>query len=204
MKNVFSLFALVVIFSACQRTQYATIPAPKFEHFESSKPVQTVPKMDVPEPVVEASVAAPVEASAEVVNSSSGTSENNSVAASSSSSSAPQKLTFKQRVVTKMLTRKMVKIQKAQKANAAGKTNTLSIISAGAGVAGLVLFFIYPFVGILLALAAVILGFVGKSQIKRNDERGMGWAITGIVTGFLTFFILLLAVAFIAALLSNA
>ncbi|TAF96838.1 MAG: DUF4190 domain-containing protein [Cytophagia bacterium] len=204
MKKMLLSLALLSVFASCQRTQYASIPAPKFEHFEST-PVapKAATAVAVETPITVEAAAPTVEAMAEATATTSSVAETKAAATSTETKVAP-KLTFKQRVLAKVVSRKLQKMQRNAPNAEGGKTNTLALVSAIAGVLGLVLFFVLPGVGILLSLGAIILGFVGKSQIKKNDERGMGLAITGIVTGFLTFFILLLAVAFIASLLAGA
>ncbi|TAE38783.1 MAG: DUF4190 domain-containing protein [Runella slithyformis] len=203
MKNIFLSLALLSVFASCQRTQYASIPAPKFEHFESAPVAPKAATVAVETPITVEAAAPTVEAMDEATATTSSVAETKAAATSTETKVAP-KLTFKQRVLAKVVSRKLQKMQRNAPNAEGGKTNTLALVSAIAGVLGLVLFFVLPGVGILLSLGAIILGFVGKSQIKKNDERGMGLAITGIVTGFLTFFILLLAVAFIASLLAGA
>ncbi len=118
-----------------------------------------------------------------------------------SKETSPQKLTFKERTLGKVLTKRIEKMQNRTKPKA-GTTNAVALISGIAGLLGLVLLFTSAgAVSFLLGAAAIIMGFVGKAQIRRNDDRGIGWAITGIVSGILIFFILLLAVLFIASLL---
>jgi hypothetical protein len=58
------------------------------------------------------------------------------------------------------------------------KTNGLSIASLVLGIIGLILFCL-P----LPSLLAVIFGFVGRSQISRDQSRGRGMAIAGLVLG---------------------
>ncbi len=54
------------------------------------------------------------------------------------------------------------------------RTNDLAILSTGLGIFWL---------GGIGSLLALILGFVARSQIRRNDEGGMGLAIAGIALG---------------------
>ncbi|WP_428667722.1 DUF4190 domain-containing protein [Runella sp.] len=122
-------------------------------------------------------------------------------ARSVSKEASAKKLTLKERVFGKMLTKRIEKMQNgtAPKAN---KTNTVALLSGIAGLAGLVLLLTSAgAISILLGAVAIIMGFVGKAQIRRTGEAGVGWAITGIVSGIIIFFILLLAVLFIASLL---
>jgi hypothetical protein len=114
---------------------------------------------------------------------------------------SPKKKSFKEKVIGKVVARRIQKME-SRTIPKAGKTNTLALISGIAGILGILLAFTAAGgISILLALGAIIMGFVGKRQIKRDGDRGMGWAITGIVSGFLIFFLILLAVALIGALL---
>ena len=64
------------------------------------------------------------------------------------------------------------------------QNNSLALISMICGIAGLVLMFFCGF-GFLPAVAAVIMGFVGRSQINQSGgmQGGSGMALTGIITG---------------------
>jgi hypothetical protein len=120
---------------------------------------------------------------------------------STAQAASGKKFVLKQRLLQKMLVKHIEKKQNSAKPKAR-KTNTVSLLSGIAGIVGLVLLFTSAgAIALVLAAAAIIMGFVGKAQIRRNDEAGVGWAITGIVSGILIFFLLLLAVLFIASLL---
>jgi hypothetical protein len=58
-------------------------------------------------------------------------------------------------------------------------TNGLAIFS---GLAGILSWFLCPFVG---ALAAVITGHIALGDLKRSPRPGRGWALTGIILGYL-------------------
>ena len=58
-------------------------------------------------------------------------------------------------------------------APAGGKTNTLSIISLVLSIIG-------------VHLGGIITGHIALGQIKRNGETGTGFAIAGLVIGYLT------------------
>jgi hypothetical protein len=74
----------------------------------------------------------------------------------------------------------------------AGPKQTLSLISFIAGIAGIV-FAWAPGFGFLVALAAVILGFLGKSK----EPQAPHWMwLVGIITGFIGIFIALIALIF--------
>ena len=67
--------------------------------------------------------------------------------------------------------------------------NTLAIVSLGLGLAGipfLCVAIVFAFCGCvtgLLAIGAVVTGFIARQQIKSTGERGDGMALTGIILG---------------------
>jgi cation transport ATPase len=74
-------------------------------------------------------------------------------------------------------------------------------ISIAAMVCGILAFFI-PYVGIVLAILAIVFGGIGMRRTKANpDLKGRGMAITGLVLGILAFFVVILAAAILATLL---
>jgi hypothetical protein len=66
----------------------------------------------------------------------------------------------------------------------ANQTNGLSIASLVLGIVSVPLDFCYG-AGLLLAIPAVIMGFVARNQIKQTGgkQRGSGMALAGILTG---------------------
>jgi len=62
---------------------------------------------------------------------------------------------------------------------AAQKTNTLSIVSLIASIAGFI--WILPFVG---SLAGAIMGHIALNQIKQTGEKGRGMALAGVIVGW--------------------
>lgn len=92
----------------------------------------------------------------------------------------------------------------------AQQNNSLALISMICGIAGLVLMF-FCGIGFLPAVAALILGFVGRSQINQSGgaQGGSGMALTGIITGGVAValsvivFIIFLATGLISAITSN-
>ncbi len=115
------------------------------------------------------------------------------------------KASFKERMMTKYLNRQIKKSESNTANPKAGDTNKVALIGGIAGIVSVVTIFLSSLAGIgaLFAIAAIIMGFVGKSQIQDGKGTGKGWAITGIVGGILYFFLLLLAVVFIASLLNG-
>ena len=71
-------------------------------------------------------------------------------------------------------------------------TNGMAIASA---IVGVLSWFICPIVG---AIAAVVMGYTAKSEIRRTQEAGWGWATAGQVLGFahLAVYLLLLVLLF--------
>jgi len=74
-------------------------------------------------------------------------------------------------------------------------------LSIAAMVCGILAFFA-SYLGIVLAILAIVFGAIGMGRTKRNpDLKGRGMAITGFVLGILAFFVVILAVVFLASLL---
>jgi hypothetical protein len=89
----------------------------------------------------------------------------------------------------------------------APKNNTMAVASLISGIAGLTLmclsmvFSLIPFVNlicgclaILLAIAALVTGFVARSQIKTSGEQGNGMALAGIIMGGIQIVLLICSV----------
>ena len=77
------------------------------------------------------------------------------------------------------------------------KNNLYAIISLVSSIVGLLVysFFIYSLklqtlmiIGFIIMVCAILLGFIGKSQIAKNEGEKKGMAIAGIVIGFLGAF----------------
>ena len=66
------------------------------------------------------------------------------------------------------------------------KTNALAITALVVGVVGLMLCWV-PFLGLIIGIAALVLGFIGMK--KSTELGGKGLAIGGIATGGLTLLI---------------
>ena len=88
----------------------------------------------------------------------------------------------------------MAKTLKHQKPYKSVRTNSFAIISFIFGL----LFFI-P----LAPLIAIIFGFLALSQIKHTKESGKGFAIAGIILGFVWIVLLLLLLVFVLAVFSE-
>jgi hypothetical protein len=78
------------------------------------------------------------------------------------------------------------------------KTDGISIAAMVCGI----LAFVIPYVGIVLAILAIVFGGIGMGRTKRNPElKGRGMAITGLVLGILVFLFVILAVVILASFL---
>lgn len=92
----------------------------------------------------------------------------------------------------------------------AQRNNSLALASMICGIAGLVLMF-FCGLGFLPAVAALITGFIGRSQINQSGgtESGSGMALTGIITGAVAvglsvlFLVIWLVSGALGALFSN-
>jgi hypothetical protein len=83
------------------------------------------------------------------------------------------------------------------------KTNTLAIISLIASLAGI---FIVPFIG---QIVGVITGHMGLKQIKERGENGRGLALAGLIIGYVTLALTIIAtivliIVFVAAVNSGS
>lgn len=83
---------------------------------------------------------------------------------------------------------------------AAARTNTLAIVSFIASLAGV---FVLPVIG---QIAGVVMGHISLSQIKSRGEKGRGLALAGVIIGYATLALGVLAIIafaiFIGALAS--
>jgi hypothetical protein len=73
------------------------------------------------------------------------------------------------------------------------QTSTKAIISAIAGVLG------WTLLPILGSLTAIIAGHMARAEIRRNPDTltGDGWAIAGLVLGWLSVIIAVLSIVFL-------
>lgn len=90
-----------------------------------------------------------------------------------------RKLTFKELIGVSLLKSRIAKEQKHHSVPgaAAGKTNWLAIAGF---VIGLVSLFI---AGIPLGIVAVVFSSIAMGQIKKNGEKGSGFAVAGLILG---------------------
>jgi Domain of unknown function (DUF4190) len=124
---------------------------------------------------------------------------------------AAKKLTFKQKLVNRFITKKLGKSQ-TNNPKAEG-THPLALVSGIAGVTSIVLSVIalvfsssllsLAFVAFFVGIAAVVTGFIGKSRIKAGHGEGKGLATIGIITGMISAaFWVIISILAIAALSS--
>lgn len=79
----------------------------------------------------------------------------------------------------------------------AQKMNVLALVSMICGIAGLI---ILPF---LASVAAIVMGHIAVSQLKRSQEQGKGMAITGLVLGYsgIGLWLVIVVVSFVLPLI---
>jgi hypothetical protein len=86
-------------------------------------------------------------------------------------------------------------------AAAAGRTNSLAIVSLVAGIGSFFAHIVPGIGGFTVALVAVITGYMARKQIRETGEQGMGMATAGMVIGIIHLALLgLLVIALIFAI----
>lgn len=79
----------------------------------------------------------------------------------------------------------------AQSAPAGDKWNVLSIVG-----------FVLSLLG--FNIVAIVLGFIGLSQVKKTGERGRGLALAAIIIGFVSIVLgIILTIVFVSVALNN-
>jgi hypothetical protein len=78
--------------------------------------------------------------------------------------------------------------------SAAGRTNTLAVVSLVAGIGSFFAHIIPGVGGFTVALIAVVTGFMARRQIKETGEQGMGMATAGMIIGAVHLALLVLLV----------
>lgn len=73
------------------------------------------------------------------------------------------------------------------------RTNQLTLWSMITGIASLSIGWVLP---LPFGVAAVILGHIGLSQVKKSGEQGRNYAITGLITGYVSIAIGLIIAIF--------
>ncbi|MCF8547229.1 MAG: DUF4190 domain-containing protein [Microbacteriaceae bacterium] len=81
-------------------------------------------------------------------------------------------------------------------------TNPLALWSMITGIASLTVGWVIP---VPFGVAAVILGHIGLVQVKKSGEQGRTYALTGLITGYVSIaiglIIAILAIIFFSALI---
>lgn len=208
MKKLAYLPLLTLLFISCQKQNYGTlIPAPKFSYYSS----ESVTKQ-ISEPTFETSTskALPSETTAFTTPSfvlpaaeSSSVSTVEPQILTTKATSLGAKTFLKQRVVKRFMERRITKMSSQQnskpKANRADGIAVTSFIAAIIGIVGL---FTTGWLFLIGMVAAIVLGFVGLSRIRHSNGElgGRGWALAGLILGFIELLLLILGVLFVAAL----
>jgi hypothetical protein len=206
MKNFIYLFVFVSFCFSCQKKAYvSSIPTPTFDYYTSTQEV----KKQHFKPAVEENV--PITNVEELV---AVTPENattiSPIETTTVPASQPKKvkttLTLKQRITQRMIERKLTKmgVLKNTQPNAT-KTDGVSVASFLAAILGIVGLFATGWLFLIGMIAAIVLGFIGLSRVRHSNGqlKGRGWAIAGVVLGFLELVLLILGVLFVAASISR-
>lgn len=202
----------LITLASCQKKQYAYFQNSSQPQYTQTTKKAVVPVADATTTQAEeiALPAAPAETfsasnteatiteTETVVAEKAATVENNTAAPKAA---VKTKMTFFQKVKAVNQLKKLSK-QVSKKTSAIapkGNPDTTALISLIAGIAGIVLLWAVPGLGILLGLLALILGAV---SLGRTNKRGM--SIAGIILGGLTLLISLILVIFVAAIFAAA
>jgi uncharacterized membrane protein len=79
-------------------------------------------------------------------------------------------------------------------AGAAGRTNTLAMVSLIAGIGSFFAHIVPGIGGFTVALIAIITGYMARQQIRQTGEQGMGMATAGMIIGAVHIALLVLLV----------
>ncbi|WP_051397754.1 DUF4190 domain-containing protein [Runella limosa] len=209
MKNLFYLFTLVVLFASCQKRAYVTfIPAPTFEYHSSPQKGQV--HAHTPEITAEALASVPQEDNAPAIPEESASTEiaaaSTELASTTNTTFQPKKVSLKQRIAQRVVERKLTKMGVLKHTQPkAAKTDGVSVASFLAAILGIVGLFATGWLFLIGMVAAIVLGFIGLSRVRHSNGQlsGRGWAIAGLVLGFIELLLLILGVLFVAALISG-
>lgn len=213
MKKVILFFVCLIVSVSCQKRQFsASIPAPKFEHYYEDYPIEVKEKRSL-EIDLEKKENVDFLSMSTVENVTQETKKENKtypvyepeseIKSSYLKATSLKKVTLKERIVNKIIAQKIKKTNKQKGNNVAEeKTNIVALISGIAALLGILLLLTASgSFTLLLALAGIIGGFIGRAQIKKTGEKGKGWALTGIFGGFAILLFYLLIVVVLAAIL---
>ena len=213
MKKVILFFVCLIVSVSCQKRQFsASIPAPKFEHYYEDYPIEVKEKRRL-EIDLEKKENVDFLSMSTVENVTQETKKENKtypvyepeseIKSSYLKATSLKKVTLKEWIVNKIIAQKIKKTNKQKGNNVAEeKTNIVALISGIAALLGILLLLTASgSFTLLLALAGIIGGFIGRAQIKKTGEKGKGWALTGIFGGFAILLFYLLIVVVLAAIL---
>lgn len=207
MKKLFTLSLLCILsLSACQKSHYpyfAKSTTPTFERKQIASN-ETKPLL-----ITSDSSAAEVELTTSLENNlplvTKVMPQRNALVTKVISGSINQKNSnFQQRLITKLVLKKSQKLErKIRRAGDYRKTDTIAIVAFAAGLLALLdgLLIGTGILFLLGMLTAIICGFIGLSRINRHerDLKGRGFAISGLILGFLELLIFVVAVIIIAS-----
>lgn len=210
MKNVLPFFFIVfLLLFGCQKRNYVKqIPAPTFHYVNGNAKSSFAQK---PETQIEK---APENTANDAPVLIAGGTENVSVALTSARPTEYQyhpevlktkvnssnKPSFKENIAKKVIARKVQKLTSGKRVQSES-VNTMALLAGIFGILSIVLFWLTIVLGILFAIASIILGFIGKKQISEGNGTGRGWAISGIALGFVTILLTAIFAILIIALL---
>ena len=204
MKKLLYYFVATLMLASCQKQNYvSSIPAPKFEYHASASEPIALPSLEASNTntLTDEALTPTIPSSALITE----TVENLSITPTTITKKAT-KVNLKQRIVGRIVERKMRKMSPQQNTSPkARKTDGVSVASFIAAVLGIVGLFATGWLFLLGMIAAIVLGFVGLSRVKHSNGQlgGRGWAISGLVLGFLELLLLILGVLFVAALIGS-
>lgn len=213
MKKLAYLPVMALLFTACQKQNYATsIPAPTFNHYTSGSVSKPITESNVeanattalsPE-IIAPSTPAFTSPISESISGSTNETKASVVTSTSKATTSSPKTPLKQRMINRFVERKITKMSIQQNsAPKAKRTDGVSVISFIAAVLGIVGLFTTGWLFLIGMVGAIVLGFVGLSRIRHSGGElgGRGWALAGLILGFVELLLLILSVVFIASII---
>ncbi|WP_420155437.1 DUF4190 domain-containing protein [Siphonobacter sp.] len=198
MKQLFTLILLSLFaLTSCQKTTYtyfAKSTAPRIERKKVATKPDTTTTPLIPKKELLASAIPVLSAVPSLVTST----PSHAVTSAKAFTSQPTKVEFRQRLLTKMVTKKIQKLQtKAKRTADSRRTEPISVVSFIAGILVLldVLLIGSGLLFLLGTIVAIVFGFVGLSKINRHSSeyKGRGFAVTGLSLGFLGLLLVIIA-----------
>ena len=213
MKKLAYLPVIALLFTACQKQNYvSSIPAPTFNHYTSgsvSKPIiesnfEANATTALSAEIIAPSTPAFAFSISESISGSTNETKINVVTSTSKVTSHSTKTPLKQRMIKRCVERKISKMSVQQNSNPTAKrSDGIAVTSFLAAILGIVGLFTTGWLFLIGMVAAIVLGFVGLSRIRHSNGElgGRGWALGGLILGFIELLLLILGVLFVAALL---